>query len=56
MNPIDLKISTLHPDYNRTLIQITVEDIEQEIKAIRDINSNMKLLVKEIDFGSYQDM
>ena len=56
MNAIQLMQSTLHPDYNRTLMQVTVEDIDSEIKAIREINSNMKLLVKEIDFSAYRDL
>ena len=56
MNAIQLMQSTLHPDYNRTLMQVTVEDIDSEIQAIREINSNMKLLVKEIDFSAYRDL
>ena len=56
MNAIQLMQSTLHPDYNRTLMQVTVEDIDSEIQAIREINSNMKLLVKEIEFSAYRDL
>lgn len=49
MNPSELAISTVHPDYNRTLIRYTTEDIEREIQEIRRIDSNMKELLEDID-------
>ena len=49
MNPSELAISTVHPDYNRTLIRYTTEDIEREINEIRRIDSNMKELLEDID-------
>ena len=49
MNPKELAISTVHPDYNRTLIRYTTEDIENEINEIRRIDSNMKELLDDID-------
>ena len=49
MNPKELAISTVHPDYNRTLIRYTTDDIEREIQEIRRIDSNMKELLEGID-------
>ena len=49
MNPKELAISTVHPDFNRTLIRYTAEDIENEINEIRRIDSNMKELLEDID-------
>ena len=49
MNPKELAISTVHPDFNRTLIRYTAEDIENEINEIRRIDSNMKELLDDID-------
>ena len=49
MNPSELAISTIHPDYNRTLIRYTTEDIERDINEIRRIDSNMKELLEDID-------
>ena len=49
MNPSELAISTVHPDYNRTLIRYTTEDMEREIQEIRRIDSNMKELLDDVD-------
>ena len=46
-NPNDLKVSALHPDYDRVLIQYTVEDAKKEIEAIRYFESNKYDLVKD---------
>lgn len=47
MNPDMFGLSTLRPDGDRTLVQYTVESIEQEIKEMRYINSNKDLLLKD---------
>ena len=54
MNDYDLMESTLHPDYDRNLIQFTSEDIKKDIAAIREINSNKALLLKGLDFAGYE--
>lgn len=40
--------STIHPDGNRVLQQYTLEDAKEEIETIREYESNMKLLLKEV--------
>ena len=47
MNPDMLGLSTLRPDGDRTLVQYTVEAIENEINEMRYINSNKDLLLKD---------
>ena len=45
-NPEQLAMSTLHPDYDRTLIRYTIEDIKQEIESIRYLESNKAHLLQ----------
>ena len=47
MNPSMLGRSTLRPDGDRTLVQYTIESIEQELEQMRYINSNKDLLIKD---------
>ena len=54
MDSWELMESTLHPDYNRTLMRVTCEDIDREIKAIRNYNSNKRALVDMVDFSGYE--
>ncbi len=49
MEPVELKISTVHPDYNRTLLQYTPENMEAEIDAIRKMDSDLKGLLDEVE-------
>lgn len=53
MKPRELAVSTLDPAYNRTLIRYTANDIEQEIARIRQIDSNMKDLLDDVDVASF---
>ena len=48
MDPEELKVSTIHPSYDRTLIRYTVEDIKKEISEIRKIESDFSVLLKGI--------
>lgn len=48
MNYDQLAESTIHPDGNRVLQQYTLEDAKEEIAAIREYESNMKLILKEV--------
>jgi DNA gyrase/topoisomerase IV subunit B len=47
MNSDQLKVSTMSPD-TRTLIQYTVNDINETIKIIRQYDSNKKLILPKI--------
>ena len=49
----ELAISTLHPDFNRTLIRYTTNDIEKEIQQIRETDSNMKSLLENVDIAGF---
>ena len=49
----DLKYSTLHPDGERTLLRITVEDINRQIEEIRAVQSDISGLLKTIDMAEY---
>lgn len=50
----DLKISTIHPDYNRSLIQLTTNDIRKSIQEIREIQSDLSALLKDIDMSTFE--
>ena len=51
-----LRESVLHPDFNRTLIRITIDDIKEEIDSIRVYESDKKLLLKKIGTVSRSDL
>jgi DNA gyrase/topoisomerase IV subunit B len=40
--------STIHPEGQRTLIQYTLQDAQEEIEAVRVYESNMKLILNEV--------
>lgn len=48
MNAEQLKMSTLHPDYDRVLLRYTVEDIKREMNEIRQIESDFSILLRDI--------
>lgn len=48
MNEEQLAISTIHPDYDRTLIQYTVKDIKEEIATMERIQSNKSQLIENL--------
>ena len=48
MNGDQLAESCLHPDANRTLMRYTIEDVKAEIEAIRAIESDKSILLKDI--------
>lgn len=48
MEKEELRESTIHPAYNRTLIRYTVEDIKKEIAEIRKIESDFSVLLRDI--------
>lgn len=48
MNGEQLAESTLHPDSNRTLMRYTIEDVKAEIDAIKAIESDKSILLKDI--------
>lgn len=48
MDKEDLKRSTIHPDYDRSLIRYTVDDIKKEIGEIRKIESDFSVLLRDI--------
>jgi DNA gyrase subunit B len=54
MNPFELKESTLHPSFDRTLIRYTSDDIEKEINRIREIESDKGILLKNVDIAGYE--
>ena len=47
MDPNQLKLSTLHPDSDRTLIRYTVEDAKAEIEKIKYFDKNKYELIKD---------
>lgn len=48
MNEDQLAESALHPDSNRTLMRYTIDDVKAEIDAIRAIESDKSILLKDI--------
>ena len=55
MNPDQLRISTMSPE-TRTVIQYTVDDINETIKIIRQYDSNKKLILQKIGSVSRDDL
>jgi DNA gyrase subunit B len=53
MNPIQLMESTLHPDYNRTLLRYTADNIKKEIEEIREVEFNKGLLLKGVNIAGF---
>lgn len=49
MDAPELGISALHPEFNRTLIRYTTNDIIKEIEEIRRIDSDKSELLKDIE-------
>ena len=45
MNKDQLKESTIHPKYDRTLIRYTMEDAKEELEAIREYENNSKKIL-----------
>lgn len=56
MNKEQLRESTVHPDYNRTLIRYTIDDIKKEINEIRKIESDFSILLNDIRRVRKEDM
>jgi DNA gyrase/topoisomerase IV subunit B len=54
MNPIQLRESTIHPAYNRTLLRYTAEDIKREIEEIREVEFNKAKLLKGVDIAGFE--
>ena len=54
MPSADLRVSTIHPDYDRTLLQLTVTDIKKQIEEIREIQSNLSSLLEDVDMASFE--
>jgi DNA gyrase/topoisomerase IV subunit B len=54
MNPLQLRESTLHPDYDRVLLRYTTEDIKREIEEIREVECNKALLLKDADIAGFE--
>ena len=54
MPAADLRVSTIHPDYDRTLLQLTVTDIKKQIEEIREIQSNLSSLLEDVDMASFE--
>jgi DNA gyrase/topoisomerase IV subunit B len=48
MTSEQLKFSTLHPDYDRTLLRYTIDDIKAELKEIKEIESDFSILLRDI--------
>ena len=48
MTAEQLKVSTLHPDYDRVLLRYTINDIKAEMKEIREIESDFSILLRDI--------
>lgn len=48
MNAEQLKYAVVHPDYDRVLLRYTIDDIKQEIKEIRAIESDFSILLRDI--------
>lgn len=49
MDPPELGVSALHPEFNRTLIRYTTTDIVKEIEEIRRIDSDKSELLKDTE-------
>ena len=45
MDKDQLKESTIHPGYDRTLIRYTMEDAKEELEAIREYENNSKKIL-----------
>lgn len=54
MKARELAVSTLDPNYGRTLIRYTSENIEREVAEIRRIDSNMKDLLEDVDIAGFE--
>ena len=54
MPPIDLKVSTIHPDYDRILLQVTANNIKENITKIREIQSDLSVLLKDQDMSAFE--
>lgn len=48
MNAEQLKYAVLHPDYDRVLVQYTIDDIKKEMAEIRSIESDFSILLRDI--------
>ena len=48
MKGSELAESTLHPDSNRTLMQYSIDDVKREIEAIKAIETDKSVLLKDI--------
>lgn len=53
MKPAQLAVSTLLPEYNRTLIRYTSENIAKEIEDIRRTDSNYTSLLQGVDIAGF---
>lgn len=53
MNPVEVRVSTIHPDFDRTLLQYTVEDMKREVEEIRKMDSDLKSLLDDVDVAEY---
>ena len=53
MKPAQLAVSTLLPEYNRTLIRYTSENIAKEIEDIRRTDSNYTSLILGVDIAGF---
>ena len=54
MNSVEIMISTVHPDYNRTLLQYTAEDMEAEIEKKKKMDSDKQKLLEGVDVAGYE--
>ena len=48
MDGKELSECTVHPDSNRILMQYTIEDVKKEIEAIKAIETDKSVLLKDI--------
>ena len=55
MNPSQLQISTMSPE-TRTLIQYTINDLNETVKIIRQYDSNKKLILNKIGLVDRGDL
>ena len=55
MDEAEVGESTLHPDANRTLTRITVEDAAAEIQRLREYNSNKRSILDTIVINNTED-
>jgi DNA gyrase subunit B len=56
MNKDDLAESTLYPGLDRTLIRYTLDDIKEEIEAVREYESNPKMILTQVDKVTRDDL